>query len=218
MLDGVVDSVTQKVLISDTTLRSFITPKVHKMTPRLHQICGCELCIIPKDIPTHLNRFRTRIVTDLQYKFVGRHTCNSAFITTSNTHYKEKRFADGGFLHATIKDAAQCISCTPFKTKNVICINCALGFYENWPEYIIPDEGLYSGPNDPLIHFSFFTYQGRCAKHGIIPNGATLCKIYKENDVKIMVYSRCQHVKIKNTLPKWQVKLLNFTWCIISQH
>ena len=40
-LESLVDSVTHKVLISDTTLRSFIPPQVRKMTPKLCQICGC---------------------------------------------------------------------------------------------------------------------------------------------------------------------------------
>ena len=37
---SLVDSVIQKLLISDTTLRLFILPQVHKMTPKLRQICG----------------------------------------------------------------------------------------------------------------------------------------------------------------------------------
>ena len=39
-LERVVYCVTHKVLINNATLRSFITPQVYKMTPRLHQICG----------------------------------------------------------------------------------------------------------------------------------------------------------------------------------
>ena len=46
-LDSVFDSVTNKVLISDTTSRLFIPLIVHKMTPILHQICGYEIFIIP---------------------------------------------------------------------------------------------------------------------------------------------------------------------------
>ena len=46
----VVYYLTHTVLISDTTLRSFISPQVRKITPKLRQICGCELCIIPSGI------------------------------------------------------------------------------------------------------------------------------------------------------------------------
>ena len=42
-LASVVDSVTHKVLISDTTLRSFIPPQVCKITPKVRQICGWDL-------------------------------------------------------------------------------------------------------------------------------------------------------------------------------
>ena len=50
----VVDYVTHTVLISYTTLRSFIPPQVSKITPKLRQICGCELCIITNDMQIDL--------------------------------------------------------------------------------------------------------------------------------------------------------------------
>ena len=49
------DYVTQKVLIYDTTLRSFIPPQVRKMTTKLRQNCGYEICIITKDIQVDFN-------------------------------------------------------------------------------------------------------------------------------------------------------------------
>ena len=69
-----VDSVTHKLLISDTTSRSFSPPHVRKITPKLRQICGCVICIITKDMHIDLNIFRTRLVTYLQQNSVGRHT------------------------------------------------------------------------------------------------------------------------------------------------
>ena len=54
--ESVVDSVTQKLLISATTLRQFILLQVSKMTPRSRQICECEIFIIPKDTQIYLNR------------------------------------------------------------------------------------------------------------------------------------------------------------------
>ena len=47
-LEIVVDSVTQKILIGDITLRSVIPPQFRKMTIKLRQICRYDLCIIPK--------------------------------------------------------------------------------------------------------------------------------------------------------------------------
>ena len=49
-LESLVDSVTQKFLISDTTLRLFILPQVRKMTPRLPHIRECKIFIITKDM------------------------------------------------------------------------------------------------------------------------------------------------------------------------
>ena len=85
-LDIVVDSVIYKVLISDTTLNSFIPPQVRKMNPMLHQICGCKIYIIPKDVHIYLNTFGIRLVIYLQQNYVGKHTHNSVFITTSSEH------------------------------------------------------------------------------------------------------------------------------------
>ena len=93
-LESVVDSVTPKLLISNTILRSFISPRVCKMTPKLRQIFRCELCIIIKDMHIGLNIFRTILVTDLQQKSVGRHTHKSLFSSTSAAHYKDKVFPD----------------------------------------------------------------------------------------------------------------------------
>ena len=61
-LDNVVDSVTHKVLISDTTLRSFISPQVLKITPRLRQICVYDLCRTPMDIQIYLNKLIKKLV------------------------------------------------------------------------------------------------------------------------------------------------------------
>ena len=136
-LTSVVDFVTYKELINGTTLRSFITPQVRKMTPKLRQICRCELCIILKDMHIDLNRFITGLVIYLEQKSVGRHTRNSLFSTTSDAHYKDKVLTYGEILHATIKDAAQCINCIPIKPKNTIHIKCDYFFNINVPSKIL---------------------------------------------------------------------------------
>ena len=94
-LASLTDFVTQEVLISDTTFGSFITQNVCTMTPELRQICGCEICVIQKDVNIDLNTFRTILVTYLQQTYVTRHTHNRLFITTSAAHYKDKVFPDG---------------------------------------------------------------------------------------------------------------------------
>ena len=77
------------------------------MTPKLRQICGCDIFIIPEGMNIDLIRFSTRPLIYLQQNSAGRHTRNILFITTSYAHYKDKVFPDGDFLHATIKYAAQ---------------------------------------------------------------------------------------------------------------
>ena len=89
-LESVFYYMTQKVLIIDTTLWSFIPPQVRKMTPKLRQVCGCESCIIPKDMYIYLNIFRTRPVIYLQQKSVGRHTRATVYLLLQVMHITNK--------------------------------------------------------------------------------------------------------------------------------
>ena len=104
------------------------------MTPKLCQICGCERCIIPKDINIDLNIFRTRLVKHFQHMYVVRHIHNSLCITTSASQYKYIVFPDGGCLHDTIKYEAHCITCLTIKPDNMINIKCDLGFCDECTE------------------------------------------------------------------------------------
>ena len=63
-----------------------------------------------------------------------------------------------------------------------VCACVRVHVFNECTKYIIPDEELYDGSNAPLINFIIYTYQGICAKHGIITNRLTLCKICEEND------------------------------------
>ena len=92
------------------------------MTPILRHIYGCGIWIITKDIQINFNISRKKIVTILQQKSFGIHTCNSAYINTSAAHYKKKVFPDGDCLHATFKYVYHFISYNPTKPKNIICI------------------------------------------------------------------------------------------------
>ena len=133
-LASVVDYMTQKVLIIDTTLRLFIPPQVGKITPKLCHIFGCEIYIISKDMHIYLNISRIILVTYLQNNYVGINTLNVLFITKSYLHYKDKVFPDGEFLHDIITDADQCITYLHIKTNNMINIKCDLFFCDECPE------------------------------------------------------------------------------------
>ena len=90
-LVSVVDSITHKFLISDTKLRSFIPTQVRKMNPKFYQICGCDICIITKDVQIYLNIFIIRPVIYLQHKYVGRHTRN-IFLVLQVMHITNIRY------------------------------------------------------------------------------------------------------------------------------
>ena len=109
------------------------------MNPILRQICGCEICIIPKAMQVDLNRFRTKRVSYSQHKCVGIHTQNNAYSNTSYSYYKEKLFPGGDCLHDNIKYADQYISFTHIKPENIINMKCDLYFCGEYHKYIITD-------------------------------------------------------------------------------
>ena len=81
----------------------------------------------------------------------------------------------------------------------MIHIKCVFGFCCEFPEFNIPSEELGDGQNDSIIHFIVYTYQGRCATHGIIKNGACVCIIYKWNyHIKIIIIKRTTYIRKKH--------------------
>ena len=73
-------------------------------------------------------------------------------------------------------------------------------FFLKYPEYNIPDEELDDVKNYSLINIIVYTYQVRCATHGIIPNGPSLCIICLDNDyiknslIKRPTYGKKKHL------------------------
>ena len=58
----------------------------------------------------------------------------------------------------------------------MINIKFALHFFYEFTEYNILDEELDNGLNASIIHFGVYTYQGRCATHGMIKNVPSVCR------------------------------------------
>ena len=80
----------------------------------------------------------------------------------------------------------------------------------------IPHKELDDRQNSLLIHFSIYTYQEIHSKHGIIPNGPSLCRICEENgDINNDLIERPIYGKKKH-FTKIHVLLENSTRCIIN--
>ena len=69
------------------------------------------------------------------------------------------------------------VSCASKQPYNIIHIECALGLCKNCPEFYVPNIEKDESSNAPCIHFSVYTYQGRCSKHGIISHGPPKCPL-----------------------------------------
>ena len=151
------------------------------MTPRLREICGCEKCIIPKALHKVLLKFRTNHLKHLQTLVEQSRTRNQQQIQQRLTMYQNQAFPNDEPLHATLKQAAAVICCPAPNDKNIIKMHCALRFCDNCPQYNIPDEEQAQGPNAPVIHFTIYTKQSRCAVHGFVPGNPPQCPECMEN-------------------------------------
>ena len=58
-LPSVYDSSTQKLLVSESTLRAMLPPQLRRMTNAQKEICGCECCITTKLLHQALLHFRS---------------------------------------------------------------------------------------------------------------------------------------------------------------
>ena len=57
-----------RMIISDTRLRSILPPQLRRATQRHKQMCGCEVCLVPRSHQQSLNAFRCRHIRTLQRK------------------------------------------------------------------------------------------------------------------------------------------------------
>ena len=123
----------------------------------------------------YLNIFIPRPLTDLQQKSVGRHTHNSLFSNKSSAHYKDNCFL---MVNVYILLSNNFLSASHVFLLNqvILFISSVIWvFFNEFPEYNIPNEELGYGPNYSIIYFIVYIYQVRCATHGIITNGPIVC-------------------------------------------
>ena len=57
-----------KIIISDSTLRSLLSPQLKQMSARYKIMCGCECCISAKSIHSSLLSWRDRYLKKLKDK------------------------------------------------------------------------------------------------------------------------------------------------------
>ena len=88
-----------KVVISDTALRLHRPQELRPMTKRHKQMCGCEICIVSKQLLVTLNAWRRRRIVKLESQ--DRVACDK---------YKEQLFLSE---HADVKKEMMSMMCEP---------------------------------------------------------------------------------------------------------
>ena len=155
-----------KVLISDTALRSLIPPNIKKMSDKYKEMCGCEICIMAKSHQSDLNAYRLYMLKRMQKSKVD---------TNTTGLYKYAVYRNNKHLHEKPKDALQCIQCPPLDGFSVPQMKCILRKCSVCPKYrtITYKEGLTN--LDPMIQFHTYEPVTRCSIHGPIPTNSNAC-------------------------------------------
>ena len=115
-----------KVIISDTALRLNRPKNLKPMTNRHKQMCGCETCIVSKQLLLTLNEWRRRHVQRLENESRQRHD-----------RYKQQLFF---CQHKDVKSEMMSVMCEPCDGQTLPRWKCVIRSCKDCPEYAIPDE------------------------------------------------------------------------------
>ena len=178
-----------KVCISDTMLRNLLPRNLKQMTNSHKQLCGCETCIIAKELCITLITWETKQLNYLKFDHQ---------LDTTNAEKKSKldTFTAEAFTlvddkpqhrFKTPKEAAPLMSC-PLKSGGLYCFPCALEQCSNCPEFPIPALELDTSESAPTIAYQVYRYHSFCTVHhslppndnGIAPSKCTQCEANRQ--------------------------------------
>ena len=179
-----------KVVISDTALRLHRPQELRPMTKRHKQMCGCETCIVSKQLLLTLNAWRRRRVEKLERE--ERVACDK---------YKEQLFL---CHHADVKGQIMSMMCEPCneEEQSLPKWKCVLRRCQQCPKYEIPDEEKNTGSNSPEIVFRVYKKVYKCSLHNFLGLGENICsKCDAIEDPSKKGTLRCRRELTKMQLP-----------------
>ena len=154
---------SDKVIISDTALRLNRPKNLKPMTNRHKQMCGCETCIVSKQLLLTLNEWRRRHVQRLENESRQRHD-----------RYKQQLFF---CQHKDVKSEMMSVMCEPCDGQTLPRWKCVIRSCKDCPEYAIPDEEKKRRANIPNIVFRVYKTIYKCSVHNFLPLGVQTCSV-----------------------------------------
>ena len=168
-LPSVYESSTQKLLVSESTLRAMLPPQIRRMTNAQKEICGCECCITTKILHQALLHFRSH---------------NKSLRSMSHLD----RFLNGA-MNVKQDTSKHCSSRPTDVVKLITCHNDNSTKYDwrcilNRCNTCNPANNNWFGQRQMLsassvnmqdIHFGIYTMHTKCKVHGPLKPGARVC-------------------------------------------
>ena len=149
------------IIISDSTLRSLLSPQFLKMTVRYKVVCGCECCISDKSIHSSLLSWRDRYVKKLNNQSQNAQSRRSG----EKVHhiykiYKNTVTPHGSHIYAKVSDMEKATMCTyPNSDRALPHCKCVLRCCAGCPCINIPDQETNKNmkKQHPQLGFTFTT-------------------------------------------------------------
>jgi hypothetical protein len=140
--DGARDTVTRKVLTSNTVFRALLPCNLSQLTDSQKQMCGCEMCIVGKGLVSTLNAFCSRQFTALENAGALEEAMDYKFGVSVN-----------GRKHRWVhpREVVAAMICAAPGKGNLHAMECCLGRCTNCPSLLIPDRELVDLTSAPKV-------------------------------------------------------------------
>ena len=171
-----------KMILSDSTLRSILPPEVCPMTDNCKQTCCCINCVQMKLHQTTCNHYKRFLLKKLKSNLDA-----TRLGARSRKPLLKKCQSCQNCCHTdeSVGKAIQNIICKPChdtasndRLKDLCDIKCALGKCDNCPKF---KQHSIEANCDEMISFQSCQCVHRCSEHGALPSGESVCRCCEIN-------------------------------------
>ena len=144
--------------MSDTTLRNLLPKNLRRMTDSHMQLCGCEICIISKNLVPVLNKWCTVTYNSMMKEaHKPENVANKEqLVQEAKTFRSWSHNADGSPKRSHPRDFVDLITCPKVDVgegRKLSKLRCCLGRCSNCPELYFPSLMRDQSPDAKMMAF-----------------------------------------------------------------
>jgi len=161
-------------LLSDTTLRLIKPRWLCPLTDSQKQMCGCDICIIKKDLVTSLFKWQTKRLEDLRHEAATatNNTTKRSLSTTANLFE-----ANGYHRYSHPREVVESMTCPFAWNTELHRFSCVAGRCANCPGLVVPNVEKDINEDTRKIHYEVFEPHSFCSIHKSLTNAPTKCSL-----------------------------------------